>query len=72
MFKQKKQIIDNIFYFFFQPRQKMTVTLEQGTLQGLLYKTQLSNKSYFSFLGIPYAKPPINELRFKVNDLFEL
>ncbi|KAF0751373.1 esterase E4-like isoform X1 [Aphis craccivora] len=43
----------------------MTVVLEQGTLQGLHYKTRLSNKSYVSFLGIPYALPPINNLRFK-------
>jgi len=43
----------------------MTVILEQGTLQGQCYKTRLSNKSYVSFLGIPYAKPPIKELRFK-------
>jgi len=44
----------------------MTVVLEQGTLQGLHYKTRLSNKSYVSFLGIPYALPPIKDLRFKV------
>jgi len=46
----------------------MNVILEQGTLQGLHYKTHLSNKNYISFLGIPYAKPPINDLRFKVRD----
>jgi len=44
----------------------MTVVIEQGTLQGLHYKTRLSNKSYVSFLGIPYALPPIKDLRFKV------
>ncbi|KAL4141630.1 hypothetical protein QTP88_004237 [Uroleucon formosanum] len=47
------------------PRKKMTVVIEQGTLQGLHYKTRLSNKSYVSFLGIPYALPPIKDLRFK-------
>lgn len=46
----------------------MTVIIEQGTLQGLQYKTQLSNKPYVSYLGIPYAKPPIKDLRFKVRD----
>jgi len=44
----------------------MTVVLEQGTLQGLHYKTRLSNKPYVSFLGVPYALPPIKDLRFKV------
>lgn len=46
----------------------MTVIIEQGALQGLHYKTQLSNKSYVSFLGIPYAKPPVGDLRFKVRE----
>jgi len=50
----------------------MTVTLEQGTLQGQHYKTRLSNKSYVSFLGIPYAKPPIKDLRFKVSNIFQI
>jgi len=47
------------------PRHKMTVILDQGTIIGLQYKTRLSDKPYFSFLGVPYAKPPINDLRFK-------
>ncbi|XP_025406470.1 esterase FE4-like isoform X2 [Sipha flava] len=47
------------------PRNKMKVTIEQGTLQGLQYNTKLSYKPYVSFLGIPYAKPPIDDLRFK-------
>lgn len=48
----------------------MTVILEQGSLQGLHFKTRLSNKPYVRFLGIPYARPPIKELRFKVSDCF--
>ncbi|XP_026805381.1 esterase FE4-like isoform X2 [Rhopalosiphum maidis] len=47
------------------PRKKMTVIIEQGTLQGIHYKTLVSNKPYVSFLGIPYAKPPVGDLRFK-------
>lgn len=50
----------------------MNVTIEQGTVQGLHYTTKISNKPYVSFLGIPYAKPPINELRFKVSHLKKL
>nr|AAS15642.1 carboxylesterase [Aphis gossypii]AAS15644.1 carboxylesterase [Aphis gossypii] len=43
----------------------MEVVIEQGALKGLKKKTLLSNKPYVSFLGIPYAQPPVNDLRFK-------
>lgn len=51
--------------FFLAPRE-MAVTIGQGTLLGLQQKTQLLNNPYISFLGVPYAKPPIDDLRFKV------
>lgn len=43
------------------------VTLAQGKLRGKVLKT-FSDKDIFAFLGIPYAKPPMKELRFKVSD----
>lgn len=39
--------------------------INQGKLKGLI-KTDYKNGKYFSFQGIPYAQPPIGELRFKV------
>lgn len=45
----------------------MDVVIEQGSLQGLQNKTVLSNKPYVSYLRIPYAKSPVDDLRFKVN-----
>ena len=42
------------------------VTIKQGTLRGTVFDN-LEGGQYFSFLGIPYAQPPIGELRFKVN-----
>ncbi|XP_050427116.1 juvenile hormone esterase-like [Adelges cooleyi] len=43
----------------------MIINIEQGAIQGQYYKTRPSNKPFVSFLGIPYAKPPVGELRFK-------
>ncbi|CAB3233611.1 unnamed protein product [Arctia plantaginis] len=40
------------------------VTVEQGQLQGRV-GTSPNGKTFFSFQGIPYAKPPIGPLRFK-------
>lgn len=41
------------------------INIDQGCLKG---KTGVdyNGRKYFSFLGIPYAKPPVGELRFKV------
>ncbi|KAK0074243.1 hypothetical protein PV325_008599 [Microctonus aethiopoides] len=40
------------------------VKIEQGQLRGVAEKS-LNGKSYFAFRGIPYAKPPLGNLRFK-------
>lgn len=50
----------------------MEVVIEQGALKGLQNKTLLSNKPYVSFLGIPYAQAPVNDLRFKVNSFVHI
>ncbi|XP_063619268.1 esterase E4-like [Cydia splendana] len=39
------------------------VKIKQGILQGKL--CNYSGKEYYSFEGIPYAKPPIGDLRFR-------
>lgn len=41
------------------------VEIEQGKLCGRIAKDANGN-DYKSFQGIPYAKPPIGKLRFKV------
>lgn len=41
------------------------VLIEQGRLNGKIC-TNYTGKSYYSFQGIPYAKAPLDELRFKV------
>ncbi|XP_077297270.1 para-nitrobenzyl esterase-like isoform X2 [Arctopsyche grandis] len=40
------------------------VTVEQGRLRGCTLTTE-NGYSYSGFMGIPYAKPPIGELRFR-------
>ncbi|CAG9827444.1 unnamed protein product [Diabrotica balteata] len=40
------------------------VKIEEGKLRGLSQKN-LDGEEFYSFLGVPYAEPPIGELRFK-------
>lgn len=43
-----------------------TVETHDGSVRGGLNYTLFHNISYYSYLGIPYAEKPINDLRFKV------
>lgn len=42
-----------------------TINLRQGQLFGSSFKTR-TGRNFTAFQGIPYAKPPIGDLRFKV------
>jgi len=44
----------------------VTVDVAEGSLRGK-QTTSKSGFKYYSFKGIPYAKPPIGLLRFKVS-----
>lgn len=44
---------------------EIEVQITKGTLKGQVLKSR-NGRSYYSFTGIPYAKPPIGELRFEV------
>lgn len=37
-----------------------------GAVQGQIQYTLFDRKPYYAFKGIPYAMPPIGQLRFKV------
>ncbi|XP_053989680.1 juvenile hormone esterase-like, partial [Hylaeus volcanicus] len=41
------------------------VHIDKGPVRGFVTKTAFHNISYSAFLGIPYAKPPVGDLRFK-------
>ncbi|XP_065214514.1 esterase FE4-like [Planococcus citri] len=43
----------------------LIVEVQQGKLQGIENESILNGQKYYSFLGIPYAKPPIGDLRFQ-------
>lgn len=48
-------------------QQFCTIETESGRIRGKSNSTLLLRKLFYSFRGIPFAKPPINDLRFKVN-----
>lgn len=50
-----------------KPELYRTVKTEYGLVRGQLNTTYLQQKPYYAFKGIPYARPPIGELRFKVS-----
>lgn len=43
------------------------IDIESGRIRGKRSLTLFGEKPYYSFRGIPYAKPPIKDLRFKVS-----
>lgn len=46
-----------------------TVSVAQGQLRGRVVTNPIGI-TFYSFQGIPYAKPPIGALRFKVSFLY--
>ncbi|XP_031626976.1 esterase B1-like [Contarinia nasturtii] len=48
--------------------QYKTVKTKSGLVRGLRQYTIWHEKPFYSFRGIPYAKPPVGELRFKATE----
>lgn len=44
------------------------VDTDNGKVRGIKSSTLYKGDPYYAFKGIPYAKPPIGSLRFKVTD----
>lgn len=49
--------------------QRPVINISQGVVCGV-EETLPNRESFYSFKGIPYAEPPIGELRFEVCVLF--
>lgn len=43
----------------------VTIETRQGSLKGIIQQAG-PTRNFYSFRGIPYAKPPVGHLRFKV------
>lgn len=43
------------------------IETNDGPVRGQLKRTVFNGNPYYAFQGIPYAKPPVGELRFKVS-----
>lgn len=54
-----------VIKFFFPQNDSVQVQTTNGLIQGKEVKSLIEG-TYFSYVGIPYAQPPINKLRFKV------
>lgn len=48
-----------------------TINTESCRLRGKLNRTLYDKVPYYSFRGIPFGKPPIGSLRFKVNYFYQ-
>ena len=66
-------ILVNVFCYFstsvfaFDAEVDVVVHTNNGPVHGLPLNTLFENKPYIAFRGIPYAEPPLGDLRFKVN-----
>lgn len=46
------------------------VKTRSGDVRGIEIKSILEGEKYYSFLGIPYAEPPVGSLRFMVSGVY--
>lgn len=48
-------------------KESPVVDTTHGPIVGKILRTLIKNEEYFGYMGIPYAAPPVGELRFMVS-----
>lgn len=73
LFKRNNLICFSFLWYFLMGfiRGELTsiVVTDKGPIQGEIRKTLFNSVPYSAFEGIPYGKPPIGKLRFKVKKI---
>lgn len=52
-------------YFVFANDNELEIKIDKGIVRGT-YRTSLKGRRILTFTGIPFAKPPVEDLRFMV------
>lgn len=60
-------VSNTIWEYLQSDHQFYTIETSSGRIRGKLNHTLFDKKLFYSFRGIPFAKPPIQEFRFKVS-----
>lgn len=58
-------IVIATFFAVAHGQQRPIVTTTTGQLQGIQLSTGVLQPNYFAFKGVPYAEPPVGNLRFR-------
>ncbi|KAJ8983203.1 hypothetical protein NQ317_016424 [Molorchus minor] len=60
----RTETIQSFCFYPLQAAEEVILELPDGTIKGNIEIT-LTNRTFYSFMGIPYAEPPVDELRFQ-------
>lgn len=67
---EKETSSENHWCLFLQNK-KLQLEISNGIIQGKKQATEKKHMTYYSFQGIPYAQPPVQNLRFRVSLFFK-
>lgn len=56
-----------LLFFINKTQADIVVDTTLGKVAGIEVKSVLKDEKYYSFMGIPYAKPPLGKHRFLVS-----